>query len=355
MEREREIRATFASQAVWCARLGSPLTAMVVGILGEVLDHSTATGRRVLTWAGRADAMGDGVALRVAGALNGLVQAGELPDLAQLYPPNTLPNKGKMTSVLRGAVRDADAQILRWLGFPPQTNEVARAAVLYSGMAAVAQATGLPLAIFEVGASAGLNLIPDRYAYDLGGVVLGRADSAVKLGPEWVGARPPAVEPQIVARRGCDLSPLNMADVVDRARLTAYIWADQPERRARVEAAIALLDADLHAAETPIVDKVEAADWVVREIGVTPQKGVVRVLFHSIAYQYFPSDTQARIAARMEAAGACARIDAPLAWLGFEQDGENGPRLTLRLWPDGQRWILAQADAHVRKVTWFPA
>ena len=66
MQTEAQIRATFAKQAVWCAQLGSPLTARLVAGLGVALDRSTKTGRRVLDWQGRADALGDAVALRLA-------------------------------------------------------------------------------------------------------------------------------------------------------------------------------------------------------------------------------------------------------------------------------------------------
>jgi hypothetical protein len=348
MQSEDEIRATFEKQAEWCEVLGSPLTARLVAGLGERLDHSTATGRRVLRWDGQADALKDAVALRLAGALNAFVARGRVPELAACYPPNPLPEEDVLIDAALAAIKAADEEICNWLDFPPQTNEVARSGVLYPGMCFIAQATGLPLALYEVGASGGLNLFADRFAYQLGAAQLGDAQSGVILSPEWSGASAPVVEPVIVRRKGCDRSPLDVSKPGHRERLRAYIWPDQPLRVERINAAL-----EIAKATPPEMAAMDAADWVEAEIGEAPEAGVVRVLFHSIAYQYFPDEVKERIRARMEAAGRLATRDAPLAWLAFEQDSDAGPRLTLRLWPGGQERVLATAGAHVHKVAWI--
>ncbi len=347
MQSEGEIRATFAKQAEWCEVLGSPLTARLVAGLGEYLDHSTATGRRVLRWDGQADALKDAVALRLAGALNAMVMRGRVPELAACYPPNPLPEGDVLVDAALAAIREADEEICGWLEFPPQTNEVARSGVLYPGMCFIAQATGLPLALYEVGASGGLNLFADRFAYQLGAAQLGDAQSGVILTPEWSGAPAPLAEPVIVRRKGCDRSPLDVSNPAHRERLRAYIWPDQPLRVERINAAL-----EIAKATPPGMAAMDAADWVEAEIDEAPEMGVVRVLFHSIAYQYFPEDVKTRINARMEAAGRLATDAAPLAWLAFEQVSDAGPRLTLRLWPGGKEQVLAKAGAHVHKVKW---
>ncbi|MGC8140744.1 DUF2332 family protein, partial [Salmonella enterica] len=84
----------------------------------------------------------------------------------------------------------------------------------------------------------------------------------------------------------------------------------------------------------------DAADWVEAVLVAAPPPGIVRVLFHSIAYQYFPEATKTRIATHLERLGRAAGPDAPLAWLAFEQFDDQGPRLTLRLWPDGTERLL---------------
>ena len=68
-------------------------------------------------------------------------------------------------------------------------------------------------------------------------------DASVALTPVWDGALPPDTTPLIAARRGVDLNPLNPCNPEDAFRLRAYLWADQPERIASTEAAIAGVDA----------------------------------------------------------------------------------------------------------------
>ena len=86
-------------QARWCEKLGSTFTARLLEGLGVSLDHATMSGRRILTWQGRPDALGDAVALRLAGALHGLARRGEYPGLTKLYPPNPLPSTARLARV----------------------------------------------------------------------------------------------------------------------------------------------------------------------------------------------------------------------------------------------------------------
>lgn len=347
MQTELEIRATFAKQAVWCAQLGSPLTACLMEGLGVALDHSTQTGRKILGWSGRADALGDAAALRLAGALNGLVRSGRLPDLAAFYPPNDLPDMAVLTGAAMAAITDADAEICAWLKHPPQTNEVARSAVLFPGFGYISEQTGLPLALYEIGASGGLNLFGDKFSYRFGDHLRGDPASDVILSPKWSGAAPPTCDLRIVRRKGCDRNPLDITRSDHRDRLLAYIWPDQPLRIARITAALKIAQR-----APPEMEMSDAADWVETQISQVPETGVVRVLFHSIAYQYFPDDVKHRILTWMQNAGAKATKEAPLAWLSFEQDSDEGPRLTLRLWPDGEMQELAVAGPHVHAIEW---
>lgn len=364
MIQEEKIRKSFAVQAHWCSKLGSPFTALLLEQLGQRIDRSTQTGRTLLDWRGEPTAMGDAIALRLAGALHGLVRAGKLLELAKLYPPNTLPSANILADVASAAIVEADSEICEWLAFAPQTNEVARSSLLYAGMGVVAGETGLPLSIFELGASAGLNLMLDRFAYNLAGKDYGAKGSSLSLSPKWTGPAPQGVEPKIIAKRGCDLNPLDVTDSAHRARLLAYIWPDQPERLARTEAAI-----EIALVEPPQLDKADAGDWVEEMITLAPRTRAIadtipargnrttQVLFHSIAYQYFPPDVKKRIATHVEAVGALATPNTPLAWLAFEQVEGLGPTLTLRLWrgeeDDGETRVLAKAsNAHVHSIEW---
>ena len=163
------------------------------------------------------------------------------------------------------------------------------------------------------------------------------ADSPLQLAPVWQGPLPPRRKIEIASRHGCDLSPLDASSPDDRERLLAYVWPDQTDRLARLIRALEL--ATLHPVK---IDKADAAGWVERKI---PGDGL-RVLMHSIAFQYFPSRTQRRIGDHLEAIAAGS--PAPLAWLRFELDPEYQKRfsLRLRLWPGGSDHVLAIAGPH---------
>jgi len=113
-----------------------------------------------------------------------------------------------------------------------QTNEPARCAVLLPALAALPG----PLALIEVGASAGLCLLPDRYGYDYGDVAL---PGAPVLRCRASGGCPlPDRKPEVAWRAGLDLDPVDLADAAEVAWLEALVWPDQPERLSRLRQAI---------------------------------------------------------------------------------------------------------------------
>jgi len=297
----------------------------------------------VLDWPGNSAPFGDALALRLCGGLHFLVRSGAAPDLAALYPPAPLPDAEALWRALL-PVLDDDA-LGPWLDGAPQTNEVGRSAVLMSGLLVIAARFGLPLRLYELGASAGLNLQLDRYSYDLGGRAAGDPASPLELKPDWTGAPPPDAALRIVGRAGTDLNPVALPE--NRALLIAYAWADQRQRLAQLDAAIALA-----AADPPLLDKADAADWIETNLEVAPESGVTRVVLHSVAFHYFPEATKARVTAHIEAAGAAAWADAPLAWLRYEeQPGDGQFSLRLRTWP-GEDRLLAWVHPHGRTVDW---
>ena len=346
---EARIRASFAQQATWCQELGSAFTGLLMEVTGRNLDRSTEIGARVLGWPGRADARQDALPLRLAGGLHALVRRGRLPGLARLYPPKPMPDGKTLWRAVAAALADVGGELAPWLDGAPQTNEVARSAVLMAGLMQVAQETGMPVALYELGASAGLNLVLDRYAYQLGPVAAGASDSPVQLNPEWQGPPPKSAPVRVLRRRGVDLNPLDVARPADQERLLAYIWADQAERLARAQAAIVIA-----AADPPFIDRGDAADWTEQKLSPAPESGVVRVLMHSITAQYFPDETRVRIAAHAARVGAVATRAAPFAWLRFEVDATHGTghALQLTLWPDGTERLLATGSAHGLWVRW---
>jgi hypothetical protein len=344
---EERVRAAFADQAGWAEKLGSPFMARLTSLLAKRLDRSSETGRRVLDWPGPPDAGADNVPLRLCGGLHALVRSGRLPALAAFYPPNPLGDEEGLAAAVETALREADEELLPWLDSAPQTNEVGRSAVLMAGLLAIADRFPLPMATFELGASAGLNLLLDRYAYDLGGLVVGAPDSPLRLVPEWKGSPPPAAEVRIDARAAVDLQPMNVRR--DRDRLLAYVWPDQPDRIRQLEAALAVAERD-----PPHVEQGDAADWLESKLAAPPTPGRTRIVLHSIAFQYFPEATQKRIAAAIERTGAAASESSPLAWLRFEfltADGKTS--LRLRTWPGEEDRLLAWAHPHGKWVRWL--
>ncbi|MFN3664338.1 DUF2332 domain-containing protein [Yoonia sp.] len=230
-----------------------------------------------------------------------------------------------------------------WLDTPPQTNEVRRSATLIALGHWLADLYNLPIRCSELGASAGLNLHWDDYALQIGDQTFGPATPALTLSPDWTGTLPPATRPQVTARAGVDLNPLNA--IHDALRLQAYLWPDQPGR-------LALTRAAMTTAQTPIT-KGDAVDWLADQLTHTP--GQLHLIYTTIAWQYFPQDRQDAGLAAIRAAGQTARDDAPLAWFGMEPDGHgNGAALTLRLWPGDLSFAMGRADFHGRWVQWSP-
>ena len=232
------VRDFFFRQAVYCDGLGSPFTAFVCRTLGERLDANSAFGARLLGWPGDAEA--DAAPLRACGALNHLAREGFAP-LAPLSPPHALPDADAYWHGVTAAIAAHDARLTAFLDSPPQTNEIGRSAALLFGHAEIAKRTGLPLALLETGASAGLNLLFARYAFDFSAFTWGNAASPVKIRCEFRG-NPVALPESIAVNdiRGCDLKPVDASDPKARARMLAYIWPDQTERLLRAAAALEL-------------------------------------------------------------------------------------------------------------------
>lgn len=344
MATEAEIRASFAEQARFCAALGAPFTALICETLGRQLDRHTEVGRRVLDWHGEPGAFGDALALRLCGGLHYLAMSDRASNLARLYPPAPLPDAGRLWEALAPVL--AGGRLLPWLDFAPQTNEVGRSAVLMSGLLVLAARFPLKMRLFELGASAGLNLILDRYRYNLGGLSINKLVAGPLFRPDWGGPPPPRARVWIAGRAGVDLNPARLPD--DWLKLTAYVWPDQPERGARLAAAVACA-----AEDPPRIDRGDAADWLEANLALDPEPGVTRVVMHSVAFQYFDPDRRKRVTDRIEAAAERASKAAPLAWLRFEKEpGEDRHSLRLRTWP-GEEHLLAWTHPHGRSVQWL--
>jgi hypothetical protein len=175
---------------------------------------------------------------------------------------------------------DADRLRATMLARATQTNEAARCAALLPVLSTLPG----PLALIEVGASAGLCLYPDRYGYSYSGVQVGDTGSAVQLRCTVSGDGPvPTGVPEVVARAGIDLNPLDPADPEDVAWLQALIWPGMDERRDRLGAAAAI--AAREPAEIVRGDLVEQLPGLVARM---PREATV-VVFHTAVLAYLPT------------------------------------------------------------------
>ncbi len=338
------MRDALADQSRHCAALASPFMGRLMALLSMQWPLPGAVAEKLEAWPGEVGARAAALPLRLAGGLHALVLQRRDADLAAAYPPNDVPDPVLLESVTEAMTRH-EAFLLDWIESPPQTNEVRRAAALIAGANLLADRFALPIRLSELGASGGLNLDFDRFALLAQDRRFGPGDADVVLRPDWTGPLPPVADIIVTERRGADLSTLDPARPENRLRLTAYLWPDQQDRIDRTRAAMAL--------RTPgIVDRADAIDWLETRLA-QPFPGHLHIVFHSIAWQYFTPESQARGRALIEAAGARASMSAPLAWLSMESDGSDpGARIGLRYWPDGRDLTLGRIDFHGRWLRW---
>lgn len=158
-----------------------------------------------------------------------------------------------------------------------QTNEAGRCAVLLPVLTALPQ----PLALLEVGASAGLCLYPDRYTYRYGDHLVGSGDPV--LACTATNMAPPIGLPQVVWRAGLDLNPLDVTDPVDLAWLDALIWPEHMHRRARLRAAAAVV-----ATDPPLLVRGDLVDDLPALAAQAPPDATL-VVFHSSVLYHVPT------------------------------------------------------------------
>ncbi len=323
-----------AFQAAFCDDGGAPITARACRALAVALDRTTATGRRALDWPG--NRIADAMPLRLVAPYHALFRKGLIPSFDTV-------------EAIRAATAAYDSWIVPWLHGPPQTNEPARSANFMAALLVLADRFGLPFDLLEIGSSAGLNLLIDRFRYDLGGRTTGPEAAPVVIRPEWRGPPPPPSTVRIDRVRGVDIAPIDVTDPAAAERLMAYIWIDAPERTARVEAAIRMIGAQ------PVdMRQGDAADWIDARLAEPQAPGTCRVLMHSIVWQYLPAATQARLTIALETAGAAATPDRPLAWIRMEPDeARKGIESHVRAWPGLPDRQLARTHPHGAWIEWL--
>jgi len=290
----------------------------------------------------------DAMPLRVAGGIHWLHLSGAEARLAPVYAGEVV-DQAVVDEIVAAVAIDWDAKLVPWLDHPPQTNEAGRSSSIVAGLLWLSQRLGPKFELNEIGASAGVNTMIERYRYDLGGVEVGPAYSPMRLKPDWRGPPPAAGEVEIVAIRGCDVAPVDLSDPEEALRLKAYVWPDAQERMGRIEAA-----ARLAAERPPQLERKDAGTFVEERLAAAQGAGVTRVLYHSVMWQYLPEATRRSITAAMEAAGSRATVERPLAWVRLETNRQTfRHELSVRYWPGGEEpVILSEAHPHGAWIEW---
>ena len=233
-----------------------------------------------------------------------------------------------------------------------QTNETGRTAGLALALAGLDSSQ--PVALIDIGCSAGLNLLVDRFRFEYqtsSGVShhIGCADAKVAIVCRLEGSRLPppalyaAVPPKIAGRIGLDLAPLNVSRDIDARWLRACVWPSETVRKERLDNAI---DEAKRASLTLVAGDADAKlDGVLETLPASLRP----VLFHSWALSYFDQAARLRFAKQMRE--LVAERDA--VWISAESAGVV-PGLAAPLPPDGASaarreatlWHLTTRDTH---------
>jgi hypothetical protein len=308
------------------------------------------------TWeALAADPLAGAVPLRLLAALHHLALRGEEPWAAAWPPAASTPastaDDDTLESLVDLAWTTRHEHLARAMASPPQTNEVMRSAALLPGLLHVAAQTRRPLALREIGASAGLNLWPDAFGLRGPGWWRGPADATLVLAPAWSGPPPPDLPLPVADRAGCDVMPVDLTQPGEDLRLASYVWADQAERLQRLHRATALARGQMAASGLRV--QAQPAATFVRQQLASPRPGCTTVLMHSVMWQYLERAEQQEIDTLMAAAGSRASAEQPLAWLRFEPPRpDQAMELRCRIWPGGGDELLARCHPHGAQVEW---
>jgi hypothetical protein len=187
--------------------------------------------------------------------------------------------------------------------------------VLYPAIADAARRAGASqVGLVDVGCSAGLNLNVDRAGITNGnGHVLGDPASPLQLTCDATGAQkvPESAIPTVVARVGVDLNPVDVRDPDDARWLHACLWPDQPERVARLNAAITLAES-----APPTLLQGDAVDVLPDAFARVPDDALP-VVTPPWALSYFPLESRLRFLRRLDEAAKSR----PVAWVSAEGVG----------------------------------
>lgn len=222
-----------------------------------------------------------------------------------------------------------------------QTNEVQRAWALLPALLTLAD--GRPLEVLELGPSAGLNLVWDRYGYRYSSGAWGDG-SLVLAGEDRV--PPPAAllekRVDVVRRRGIDLRPVDVTTDEGAKLLESFVWADQSARIERLRLAVAELRRDPpelirgdYGTQLPLLlsDRVRGAQLIV---------------FETASTQYLSREEHQQLREAMYEAG----LVEPFTYLTTYGPDDEGYALRAIEWPSGESHVILRLDFHGAWLEW---
>jgi hypothetical protein len=329
------LREVFRRQAGHFGALGSPVYAR----LAERLARDPSPVEPIL---GDDDAWD--APLRLFGAVQYLVLSGAAPDALS----------GRWEDFAAGLVAHEDALRRRVATQGVQTNEVQRCTFVLPALLAATAETRLPLELLELGPSAGLNLLPDRYRYRYANGTYGPREALLELTTREDGGKVPAellAETLVVRRRrGIDLAPVDATTGEGYLQLRSFVWPGLDDRVARLDAAVETLRG---MSERP---ELVRGDYVRLLAGLLDERpdDALTVVLDTFSTPFLPPEAAAELGAALERAGADGR---PLAWVSVRPwdertgPGDAGFELELRIWPGPLR-LAAYVDPHGNRLDW---
>jgi hypothetical protein len=243
-----------------------------------------------------------------------------------------------------------------------QTNEVNRCCYLLPAFVLAAKQAAKPLWIIDVGASAGLNLLFDRYAYDYGnGLRAGDATSSVKLRTQLRGNPELAPWPAIAGRVGLDLHPIDVEDEMRTRWLEACTWPEHVDRFRNL--------ARRYSARAPVKPRVVEGNAIdgLRTLVDGADRDAMAVIVNTNVLQYFPPEECERYGRRL--ADLASRRE--LIWIANEHpffleragfttstgktNAHSALPLAMTHFVEGERRerLLANVGPHARWLEWL--
>jgi len=229
-----------------------------------------------------------------------------------------------------------------------QTNEVQRSWVLLPLFLRIVQRTGVAeLDLVELGPSAGLNLVWDRYRYRYAAGEWGPADALLSFEGEERAPVPPELlelAPSVRGRVGVDRAPIDVTTDEGARLLRCFVWAGQDHRLELLDRAIEAVRGD-----PPELVRGDFVEALPELLAAQPTDGLT-VVFQTAAFGYVSDEGRARIRAALEHAGR----ERPLAFIstGRPRSRKHSWGLRLVYWPGGEREFAGHADYHGSWLRW---